>query len=150
MGSLIPRWQTKFPTPSRRVSDLFNLGQFFENFERELEIMGTTYSGLSISSDDVSVFVDAHVPGLTAKDIEVAIDGNNCLWIKGEKKSEEKDKKKKYYRQSQVSFSYCLPLLEEIDQTIEPEATCKDGVMHIVFAKKKEKQTEAKKIKVKE
>lgn len=149
--SLIPQWQNKFPTfGGRRASELFNLGHLFENLEKELEGFTTGQSGLSISSDDKSIYVEAHVPGLTAKDVDVSIDSNNCLWIKGEKKAEEKDKQKKYYKQSQISFSYCVPLWEEIDASKEPEAVCKDGVMKVIFAKTKEKQIESKRIKVKE
>lgn len=147
--SLVPRWKSILPKP-RRASDFYNLGSFFEDMEHELESFSSYPSGLSISSDDKSIFIEAAVPGLTAKDVEVSVDNNNVLWIKGAKKEEEKDKKKKYYRQSQTVFSYCVPLWEEIDTTVEPEAVCKDGVMRINFNKKKEQQIEAKKIKVKE
>ena len=149
--SLIPRWQNKFPTHGgTRASEFFNLGQLFENLEKELEVLGPAQSGLSISSDDKSVFIEANVPGLTAKEVEVTIDSNNCLWIKGEKNTEEKDKQKKYYKRAQLSFSYCVPLWEEIDASKEPEAICKDGVMRVIFAKTKEKQIESKRINVKE
>ena len=146
--SLIPRWKSRFPTP--RSSDLFNLGKFFEEMEGELEPFSSHPSGLSVSSDDQKIYVEAAVPGLTAKDVDVSVDNNNVLWIKGEKKEEEKDKKRKFYRQSQTAFSYCIPLWEEIDTSAEPEAICKDGLMKIIFQKKKDKQIEAKKIKVKE
>jgi HSP20 family protein len=145
--SLIPRWQNRLPS-NRQAGDLFNLGQLFENLEQELQAISPSHTGLSISSDEQSIYIEANVPGLTAKDVDVSID-NNCLWIKGEKKAEEKDKKKKYYRQSQLSFSYCIPLWEEIDKNSDPEAVCKDGVMKVTFPKVKEKQTEAKKIQVK-
>ena len=148
--SLIPQWQNKFPKFGGSASELFNLGHLFENLEKELEALSPAQSGLSISSDDKSIYVEAHVPGLTAKDVEVSIDSNNCLWIKGEKKAEEKDKEKKYYKKSKLSFSYCIPLWEEIDASKEPEAVCKDGVMKVIFAKTKEKQIESKRIKVKE
>jgi HSP20 family protein len=149
MGSLIPRWRNIFPSP-RRAGELFNLGKFFDDLESQYEAFGTHLSGLSISSDDTSIYIEAAVPGLTAKEIEVSVDNSNVLWIKGEKKEEEKDKKKKFYRQSQTTFSYCVPLWEEIDYDQEPEAICKDGLMKIIFKKRKEKQTEAKKIKIKE
>jgi HSP20 family protein len=139
--SLVPRWKSLFPSPRR--SDLFGLGKFFEDVEGES-------SGLSVSSDDQHVYVEAAVPGLTAKDVEVSIDNNNVLWIKGQKKTEETDKQKKFYRQSQSAFSYCVPLWEEIDISFEPEAVCKDGLMKVIFRKKEEKQGEAKKIKIKE
>jgi HSP20 family protein len=147
--SLIPRWKSAFPRP-RKASDLFNLGKFFEDVEHEFESFATYPSGLSVSSDEKCVYVEAAVPGLTAKDIDVSVDNNNVLWIKGDKKEEESDKKKKYYRHSQTTFTYCIPLWEEIDSTVEPEATCKDGLMRVVFNKKKEEQVESKKIKVKE
>jgi HSP20 family protein len=147
---LMPNWMSKFPSPSRRASELFNLGRFFEDFEQNFDVLNHTPSGLSVSSDDQSVYIEAHVPGLTGKDVDVSIDDNNVLWIKGEKKTEEKDKKRKFYRQSQLTFSYCVPLWEEIDMTCEPEAVCKEGVMKVIFTKKKEKQIQSKRIKIKE
>src|SRR5262245_14648653 len=110
--SLVPRWKSLFPSP-RRPSDFFNLGKFFEDMEHDLEAFSVNNAGLSVSSDDRAIYIEAAVPGLTAKDIEVSVDNNSVLWVKGEKKEEEKDKKKKYYRRSQTSFSYCIPLWEE-------------------------------------
>lgn len=145
--SLVPRWFSRFPKPSRRAGDLFNLSTVFDELENE---MAGVPSGLSVSSDEKNIFIEAHVPGLSSKDVEVSIDNDNVLWIKGEKKEETENKMKKFYRRSQSSFSYCIPLWEEIDDSIEPEAVCKDGIMRITFSKKKEKQTESKKIKIKE
>ncbi|MFZ0566057.1 MAG: Hsp20/alpha crystallin family protein [Chlamydiales bacterium] len=141
--SLIPNWFARFPTLRQGASS--DLRKFFEDLENEVHP-----SGLSISSDEEKIYVEANVPGLTSKDVEVTIDPDNVLWIKGEKKVEETSKKKKFYRRSQSSFSYCIPLWEEIDPVAEPEAVCKDGVMRVVFSKKKEKQIAAKKITVKE
>lgn len=149
MSSLVPRWKSMLPSP-RRASELFGLGKFFEDLENEFESFSNYPTGLSISSDEKNIYVEAAVPGLTAKDVDVSVDNNNMLWIKGEKKLEEKEKSKKFYRQSQTTFSYCIPLWEEIDASAEPEAICKDGLMKITFHKKREKQIEAKKIKVKE
>lgn len=148
--SLVPRWMLQFPQRGRQTGELFDLGKFFKDIESEFESFSSYPSGLSISSDDKSIYIEAHVPGLTAKDVDVSIDNNHFLWIKGEKKEEEQSKKKKFYRQSQTSFSYCVPLWEEIDESTEPEAVCKEGIMRITFNKKKEKQIESKKIRVKE
>lgn len=146
--SLIPRWKSVFPS-NRRSSEIFNLGKFFEDLEQGIDTLSHK-SGLAVSSDEDSVYIEANVPGLTGKDIDVSIDNNNVLWIKGDKKVEERDKKRKFYRQSQSSFSFCVPLWDDIDTSVEPEAVCKNGVMKVTFAKKKDKQVEAKKIKVKE
>lgn len=146
--SLIPRWYNRLPSPFKRKGGSFNIGKFFEDFEEDVNALATHPTGLSVSSDDKNIYVEADVPGLTAKDIEVSIDNEGLLWIKGEKK--EEDRSKKYYRKATHSFSYCIPLWDEVDEKIEPQATCKDGVMLITFVKKKEKQVEAKKIEVKE
>lgn len=126
--SLIPRW-----------------------FSRELEnLLPKAPSGLSVSSDAEHVYVEADVPGLSPKEIDVSIDDDHVLWIKGDKKVVEEDKKKKYYRRSQTSFSYCVPLGDEVDESIEPTAQCREGVMMITFAKKEEKEKKGtKKIEVK-
>lgn len=144
--SLVPRWFNHFPKPSRRAGDLFSLGTFFEDLEGELSALP---SGLTVSSDNQHIYIEANVPGLTSDEVEVTIDGDNVLWIKGSKKEEAGDKQKKFYRRSQSSFSYCIPLWAEVDDTVEPEAFCKEGIMRVTFSKKREKQPESKKIKVK-
>lgn len=116
--SLVPRWKSILPKPYR-ASDFYNLGSFCEDMEYELESFSSYPSGLSITSGDTSIFIEAAVPELTAKDIEVSVDNNHVLWIKGENK-----------------FSYCVPLWEEIDTAVEPEVVCKDGVMRIIFTKR--------------
>ena len=147
--SMVPRWFERFPSPfGKKKGEGFSLSNFFEDVENQLNALTARSGGLSISSDDKNIYVEADVPGLTAKDVDVSIDNEGVLWIKGEKKEEITDKEKKYYKRSQQSFSYCIPLWDEIDEKIEPQATCQDGVMRITFSKKKEKQGESKKIRV--
>jgi len=88
--------------------------------------------GLSISEDDSHVFVEAALPGLDAKDIEITFD-RGVIWIKGETK--EEDKKRKYYRKSTSSFSYRVAVPGNLDQAAEPKATYANGVMTVAFAK---------------
>ncbi|MBS0623390.1 MAG: Hsp20/alpha crystallin family protein [Verrucomicrobia bacterium] len=145
---LIPKWFSNVPRQSRKPSDFFNLGKFFDDFEWSLNPIGLSSSGLSVSSDEKFVVIEAHVPGLSAKDVEVSIDRDGVLWIKGSKQEEEKDKKRKFYRHAQTSFSYCVPLWDEIDIKKEPKATCKDGIMRLTFEKRKDGQEEARKIHV--
>lgn len=91
-------------------------------------------SGVSVSEDDKHIYVSAAVPGVDEKDIEITFD-KGMLWIKGETKEDEQDKKRKYYRRSAGSFSYRLTVPGDIDMAKEPEATVKNGVMTIIFAK---------------
>lgn len=112
--------------------------------EEEKEIISGIPSGLSVSEDERNIYVEAAVPGIEPKDIEVTFD-KGILWIKGEAKEEEK--KKKYYRKASRSFSYRVAVPGEIDLNAEPVATCKNGIMTVTFPKSAKAQP--KKIAVK-
>lgn len=130
MNYLIPRSFWRFPT-------------LFEE-EEELLPSTTTISGLSISEDNKSVYVEAALPGIDPKNIEVSFD-KGILTITGEK--EEEEKKKKYYRKASSSFAYRLLVPGDIDTKKEPKAEAKNGVMTVTFTKIPESQP--KKIAVK-
>ena len=83
-------------------------------------------------------------PGLKAEEIEVSLD-KNVLWIKGEKKEEEKDKK--FYKKASTSFSYRVLIPVEVDESKEIDATYKDGIMKVTFHKISE--SKPKKINIK-
>jgi HSP20 family protein len=106
----------------------------------------STQSGLSISEDENKVYVEAAVPGIDPKNVEVTFQ-DGYLWVRGAHQEEEKDKKKKYYRQSSRSFSYRVAVPGDIDTGKDPEATYKHGVMTVAFAKSPKVQP--KKIQVK-
>jgi HSP20 family protein len=114
--------------------------------EEPWELEARQQSGLSVSEDQNHVYVEAHLPGLNPDQIEVTFD-KGILWVRGEKKEEEEDKKKKFYRKASSSFSYRVHIPGGIDEKKEPEATYKDGVMKVTFAKSS--QNQAKKIQVK-
>jgi HSP20 family protein len=146
--SLLPQWYTRLPSLlGKKKEDWANwLEEFGENFPT----FANYPTGLTVSADEQNVYVEADVPGLKANQVEVSVDNMGVLWIKGERKEEKEDKEKKYYRRSQQLFSYCVPLGDDVDLSIEPKAICKNGVMRVTFIKKVGKQVEAKKIKVKE
>lgn len=103
-------------------------------FEEENGLLPTTTSlnGLSVSEDENSVYVEAAVPGIDPKDVEVTFH-KGLLWVKAEKKEEEKTKK--FYRKATSSFSYHLTVPGEIDQSKEPEAVVKNGIATVTFVK---------------
>ncbi|HSV94424.1 MAG TPA: Hsp20/alpha crystallin family protein [Spirochaetia bacterium] len=105
-------------------------------------------SGLSVSEDDKNVYVEASVPGIDPKDVEITFQ-DGYLWIRGESSEEVKDKTRKYYRESSKSFSYRVAVPGEIDEKVEPEATSKNGVMTITFTKAPKVQPKKIQIKVK-
>lgn len=132
---LIPRRMLSFPS----------LPSIWDDTDDWLT-MPSTQTGLSVSEDDKNVYVVAAVPGIDLENIEVNFQ-DDYVWIRGEAKQEEKDKNRKYYRQSAQLFSYRVAVPGDIDQNAEPVATYKNGVMTIAFAKSPKSQP--KKIKVK-
>lgn len=91
-------------------------------------------SGLSLSEDDKNIYVEADLPGLQAEDIELSFD-KGVLMVRGSRSEEEKGKKKKYYRKASSSFFYRVNLPDQINESKEPEATYKNGVLLVTFAK---------------
>lgn len=115
---------------------------FFEDQEWTLPTL--FQDGLTLSEDDKNIFVEAAVPGVDPKNVEVTFD-KGILWIRGETKEEEK--KRTFYRKASRSFSYRTTLPGAVEKDTEPEAQCKNGVIHVAF--KKIPTAQPKRIKVK-
>lgn len=103
-------------------------------------------SGVSISEDEKNVYVATSLPGLDQDDIDVTF-SKGVVRIIGEKKEKEEDKKRKFYRRSETSFSYQIAVPGEIDYQKEPDAVYKNGVLTLTFVKSPSAQP--KKISVK-
>lgn len=93
--------------------------------------------------------IDIDVPGLDAKDIEIAT-AEGCLTVRGEMKSEKEEKNGDYHlverRQGAFQRSFRLPESVDADKI---EATMAKGVLVITLPKKPEAQHKTKKIAVK-
>lgn len=136
---LIPRRMLSFPS--------FNLPDFWDEGDDWISRSSALdHSGLSVSEDDKKVYIEAAVPGIDPKDVEITYQ-DGYLWVRGETKKEEKDKSKKYYKSAASAFSYRVAVPGEIDQNKEPEASYKHGVMTITFDKAPKAQP--KKIQIK-
>lgn len=103
-------------------------------FGEEDGLLSTTtpLNGLSVSEDENNVYVEAPVPGIDPKNVEITFD-KGLLWVKAEKEKEEKTKK--YYKKASSSFSYHLTVPGNIDQSKEPEAVVKNGIATVTFRK---------------
>ncbi|MBI5150994.1 MAG: Hsp20/alpha crystallin family protein [Candidatus Pacebacteria bacterium] len=119
------------------------LSSFFD--DDAFGLVGNVPNGLSLAEDDKHVYVEAAVPGVYSKDIDVLFE-KGVLRIVAEGVKEEKEGKK-YFRRASSSFSYQVAVPGEIDLSVEPEAEIKNGVMHITFVKSP--KTQPKKISVK-
>ena len=132
--------------PRQRLRHPFS---FLENVEDDWDLHEfTNPSGLTVSEDEAHVFVEAALPGIRSEEIEMIYD-KGVLWIKAEKKEESEDKKKKYYRKALSTFSYRIAVPGEIEESKQPEAICKNGMLKVTFFKT-DKKGPSKKIPIKE
>jgi HSP20 family protein len=101
---------------------------------------------IDVSESERDFVVKAEVPGVNPEDIEVSIDNNNLI-ISGEKRQEQEEKDRNYYRleRSYGSFrrSFALPADVDVDRI---KASSKDGVISVVIPKSGDKKS--KKVKI--
>lgn len=139
-------------------SELLSLqDEFNKVFEDKLskrfggeEISQNTISpAVDIYEDENKVTIEAELPGLTQKDIDVKVE-NNTLVIKGEKKFEKEDKKDNYHRIERYygTFQRSFILPETVDSD-KIKAEYKNGVLEINIPKKPEVKPKAVKVEVK-
>ncbi len=135
-------------TPLRREMD--NLwSRFFSDFPVLRRHEGEWVPSVDVSEDKESYIVQAELPGMEAKDVNVSISGN-MLIIKGEKKKEEEKKDEhhhsveRYYGSFQRSFQ--LPANVKTDKI---DATFDKGVLKIALPKTEEAKKKEIEIKVK-
>lgn len=93
--------------------------------------------------------IEAEVPGLDEKDIEVSL-ANNTLRIKGEKKEEHEEKKKNSYLSERRygAFERSFQLPSGVDAS-KIEASFVKGVLKVTLPKTADAQSKEKKIAVK-
>lgn len=122
-NSLVPKTLWSFPE--------FRMPSIWDDLVGETRL-DTIPSGLSISEDEKGFYVDAALPGINPKDIEVTFE-RGILYINGQ--SSEEKKGRKFYRKATSSFSYSVSAPAEVDAKKEPKVTYTNGMMHAVFAK---------------
>lgn len=101
------------------------------------------------TEDEKAFHVTIEFPGMDEKDVHITLSGR-LLTIRGEKKQEEKEEGKDYYRRerSYGSFRRTLELPGEVDES-KIEASFKKGVLKINLPRTKEAQEKIKHIAVK-
>jgi HSP20 family protein len=101
---------------------------------------------IDLYEDQNEIVVKAELPGMTKDDIQISLN-DNILTIRGEKKKEEEDQGKDYYRSERVygAFVRSLALPAEINQD-KVRATFRNGVLEIRLPKSE--QAKKKEIKV--
>jgi HSP20 family protein len=110
-------------------------------------LTGATAPALDMSETNTAIDVRMDLPGITAKDIDIQVNGN-LLTVSGERKEEKEEKDKTFHRveRSYGSFSRTVTLPCAVNES-EVAAEYKDGVLTIKLPKTEE--SKAHKIKVK-
>lgn len=101
------------------------------------------------TEDDKAFHVSIELPGMDEKDVDITLSGR-VLTIRGEKKADEKDEGKDYYRRERRygAFRRTIELPGEVDES-RIEASFRKGVLKIELPKTKEAQAKIKHIDVK-
>jgi HSP20 family protein len=138
-ADLATRMKEVFDSISRRAFDLFEnngrmLGREWDDwFKAESEILHPVF--LNVEESDKSVTVKAEVPGFTAQDLQVSVEGSR-LTITGKRETkEEKTEKKTVYREQysdQIMRVIDLPTAVDVERT---SATLRDGRLELVMPK---------------
>ncbi len=142
------REDNPFSLLHRQVNELFD--NFFDDFSGSqfLAAKSEICPSFDVTETDDGIEINAELPGMDEKDIDVSLD-NNVLTVKGEKKQEHEEKKKDHhvsersYGMFQRSFS--LPSGLEHDRI---KANFKNGVLKITMPKSKEAKENRKKIEI--
>ncbi|MYZ46121.1 MULTISPECIES: Hsp20/alpha crystallin family protein [Hyphomicrobiales] len=135
----------------REVNRLFD--DVFRSFDSRLPAFGSLSSfsaawpNVEISDTDKEIKVNAEVPGLEEKDIEVLLD-DGVLTLKGEKRSETEDKDKQFSERFYGRFERRIPLGVEVEED-KIDARFKNGVLSIVLPKSAKAQSQVKRIAIK-
>lgn len=138
----------------KNVPSVFD-DSFISNFIRNFSLfddssfpslnMEEEQKNISLSEDKDNVYLEAKVPGIKEKDLEITMD-KNVVWIKGSKIAEENKEDKKYYYKSSSECSYRVALPGSIDESQDPEIKLSDGMLSFTF--KKQKSSAMKKLNI--
>ena len=129
-----------FREVSRLRSEMDRLwDEYFGTGRRALRPMEEGWlPAVDVSETGDKITVKAEIPGMEAKDIDIAMVGDT-LTIKGEKKAEKEEKDENYHmvERSYGSFSRSMKLPATVDPD-KVDASYKNGVLTIVLPKKEE------------
>ena len=104
---------------------------------------------LDLGATDKEYSISVEIPGVDEKDVRLEI-ANDVLTIRGEKKHENEESGKNYYRveRSYGSFKRTLSLPEDADQE-SVKATFKRGILSVTMPRKALPKSDVKQIEVK-
>ncbi len=144
-------WRT-FRTEMDRLFDRFAGGWGMPSLRRMFdtdETFSVPSPAVDISEDEAGYKVTAELPGMSEKDIDVAVSGDT-LTLKGEKRLEKEEKDKNFYtsERNYGSFQRSFYVPEAVDRE-KIAADFSKGVLTITMPKTAKAVEQQKKIEVK-
>ena len=126
----IARWEQQM---ERRFADLFSgrITRLWDDDESEV-----TEPALDLYDEGNEVVVKAELPGMSKDDVQISF-ADNVLTIRGEKKKEDEDRGKDYYRSERVYGAFMRRVV--LPTEVNPEkarALFKNGVLEIRLPKR--------------
>lgn len=115
------------------MNDLFS--QFFADWDQSGTSLGAYVPAMDLLEQDDQLIVKAELPGMTAEDIDISVQGN-VLTLRGEKKEERNEEGKRFHYVERRSgmFHRTLSLPTEVDAE-NINASYRDGVLTIKLPK---------------
>jgi HSP20 family protein len=137
--NVVDRFQQVFDSIEKRAFQIFdNNGRWFGHelsdwLQAESEMLHPLH--LEIAETDEALTIRAEVPGFTAKDLDISVEGKR-LTISGKHESKEEGKKGKtiYSERCAQEILRSVELPSDIDGS-KASATLKDGVLNLELPK---------------
>ncbi|HVN71747.1 MAG TPA: Hsp20/alpha crystallin family protein [Desulfomonilia bacterium] len=133
---------------SRLFDDFFSGFNLWPSSERA-DSFGSFMPQVDMTEDEKSIRINAELPGLDEKDIEISVT-DDALTIKGEKKEESEHEGEDVYctERTYGSFTRVLPIPKQVIVD-KVEATFKKGVLNITLPKSENEQHSRRKVEIK-
>jgi HSP20 family protein len=157
IGDLIPRRTSTPVAPRDGYYPLMSLHRqmerLFDDFWRDFDLpVSTTSRGfgwpqIDVSETDKELKVQAELPGVDEKDVEVMLN-NGMLTIRGEKKTEAEDKARRISERYYGRFERELALPFDVQED-KVAAKFNNGVLTITLPKSEQATQKAKRIEIK-
>ncbi|MFQ5715724.1 MAG: Hsp20/alpha crystallin family protein [Nitrospinales bacterium] len=148
-----PEYDSPFYALHRDVNRLFD-DLSHSVFDMMPYRWGSAFNGplmprVDVTETDTEVKVTAEMPGMDEKDIDIRF-YKDTLTIKGEKKTEQEENNKGYYRMERAygAFQRAIPIPVEVDPD-KMEASFKKGILTVRLRKSDKAQKDVKKIPIK-
>jgi len=125
---------------NRLFDDVFN-GRFGGQTPGSQQNGGMIVPDIDVSETENEVRICADLPGVNEGDVDVSLDDDNILTIRGEKKFERKDEKENYHfmERSYGTFQRSMRLPYSVDAG-KVQANFDNGVLTVTLPKGKEQE----------